>query len=270
MPGRQTGKMTSRTPGPDAGPHAAHDRLLVAGRVAGDLTGAELQRADTLLASCDACRALLADLTDIAAATRHLSPPVRPAELDFRLTPERATALERHRTWRRLLRPFGRNGSAVRPLATAFTTLGLAGLLLATLPTLPLGGGAARFGGPVASVGTRDLSAASVEPLPARTGTEIDAAGRTAVPPVPTTDPKAVDQSGGVDNQGHQGGIAETAGPGAGSAGSSGDGAAVLVPESSGGSGGPDAPIALIILSVGFLGVGIGLLLLRRAALRLR
>ena len=135
--------MTTRTHRPDAGPHDTHDRLLIAARAAGDLTGRDLDRAEVLLAACDRCRALLEELRAIAAATRHLPPAPRPPALDFRLTPDRAAALARGRGWRRFLRPFGRTGiGAVRPLAAAFTTLGVAGLLLAALPMLPFAGAA--------------------------------------------------------------------------------------------------------------------------------
>jgi hypothetical protein len=240
--------MTTRTHGPDAGSHDTHDRLLVAARAAGDLTGRDLDRAELLLAGCERCQGLLGELRAIAGATRGLPPAQRPATLDFRLSPERAASLARGRGWRRFLRPFGRTGmGAVRPLAATFTTLGVAGLLLAALPTLPFTGVATLQTAPGGSAETREANRQSfalatvppsdltVGPLdlkaqaPAIGGASNVAASDEAALSAPT---------GGID-------------PGDGSEGS-GD------------------PAPLVILSVGFLGAGLGLFLLRRAAIRLR
>ena len=139
-PARQSGEMSTRNHGPDAGSHDRHDRLLVAAAAAGDLAGPELARAEALLATCPDCRVLHAELLAIATATRHLPAPVRPPAMDFRITPDRAAELARGGLWRRLLRPFGRPGSGtIRPLAAAFTTLGLAGLMLADPAEPPAG-----------------------------------------------------------------------------------------------------------------------------------
>jgi hypothetical protein len=240
--------MTTRTHGPPSGSHDVHDRLLVAARAAGDLAGRDLDRAELLLAGCERCHGLLGELRAIAAATRSLPPAQRPATLDFRLSPERARRLARGRGWRRLLRPFGRTGiGTIRPLAATFTTLGVAGLLLAALPMLPFTGAATFQTGPGGSSETREanhesfaLATApsgdlSFDPLvlkaqaPSVGGTLNVAASDEAALGAPT---------GGIE-------------PGDGSKGS-GD------------------PAPLVILSTGFLGTGLGLFLLRRAAIRLR
>src|SRR5512143_2621071 len=122
--------------------HARHDRTLIAGHAAGDLVEADRSRAEALLASCAGCSDLHRDLLAIASATRSLPAPKAPAR-DFRLTPAQAERLRRRSWLRAALRPFGTPRSVVRPMAAAFTSLGVAGLLVATaLPAL-LGGGAA-------------------------------------------------------------------------------------------------------------------------------
>lgn len=115
--------------------HAAHDPLAVA--EAADRGG----RLPAGLASCAECTALHADLVAIAAAVPTAALPPRPR--DFTLTPADAARL-RPGGWRRLLAAIGSSRDVVtRPLAIGFTTLGLAGLLVATVPGALPGGGAA-------------------------------------------------------------------------------------------------------------------------------
>jgi len=122
--------------------HAQHDINLIAGHAAGDLTDTEQSRADALLTSCSSCAELRRDLVAIASATRTNSASA-PAPRDFRLTPAQAASLRRGRWIKSLLRPFAAPGSTSRPLAMAFTSLGLAGLLvLNILPSLFGSGGA--------------------------------------------------------------------------------------------------------------------------------
>jgi hypothetical protein len=276
--------MRTRNHGPDTGSHDTHDRLLVAAAAAGDLAGPELASAHALLETCPDCRVLHAELLAIAAATRHLPAPVRPPAMDFRITAHRAAELARGGLWRRLLGPFGRSGSpAIRPLAAAFTTLGVAGLLFATLPNLPLGG--ATGGGYLTTVGqsgeTRDITAASVEP-------------EVAVPPgaaslAPTDRDTAAEQTTGtpfgslaqpLPSAYADGSLSSftssTKGGGTATAPPDVAGAATAPPESAGDrlafavgddSGGPSP---LVLLSLGLLAIGLGLFLLRRLALRLR
>ncbi|HEX5589907.1 MAG TPA: hypothetical protein VFX65_06425 [Candidatus Limnocylindrales bacterium] len=258
--------MTTRSHGPNAGSshrHATHDRILIAARAAGDLEGRDLDRAEALLAECGDCRLLHAELRAIAGSTRDLPPAVRPPTLDFRIAPGRATELRRGAGLRRLLGPFGRSGDrTVRPLALTFSTLGVAGLLLAALPMLPFGGGALFIAATGASPDTREVQVATMDPgaMPPEdlatgdTAGGIDTSGGEPTSPI-KNDNGSGDPGAPVDEGGGGGG--EAAGPGAGT---SGDG------DLRAGGG----PTPLVLLSVGFLGAGIGLYLLRRVALRLR
>lgn len=116
--------------------HARHDLALIAGHAAGDLADSERPLADTLLAGCTACVDLRRDLVAIAAATRALPAPFTLAR-DLRLDPAQAKRLRRGSWLRGALRPFAAGDNAVRPMAAAFTSLGVAGLLVATvLPSL--------------------------------------------------------------------------------------------------------------------------------------
>jgi hypothetical protein len=116
--------------------HVSHDPALIAGHAAGDLSDTDRVHADALISSCTECAGLRRDLVAITAATRSLPAPDMPAR-DFRLHPEQADRLRRGSWLRAALRPFAARRSAVRPMAAAFTSLGLAGLLVATvIPSL--------------------------------------------------------------------------------------------------------------------------------------
>jgi hypothetical protein len=133
-------------PRPPLGPlvatddHESHDALLIAAYTAGDLEEDDLQRAVTLIARCDECSTLAADLGAIASAAASLPAARRPR--DFTITPEQAAAL-RKGGWRRFLSGLTSPRSVLAPrLAGALTTLGVAGLLLASLPGMtPQAGG---------------------------------------------------------------------------------------------------------------------------------
>lgn len=122
--------------------HADHDRLLIASFADRSVSETDRSLAEAQMAGCDACARLHSDLVALAAATRSLPTPARPRE--FLLSPEDAARL-RVRGWRRILSIFGSAGDAFsRPLAIGLTTLGLAGLLVGTVPTLlPTGAPAA-------------------------------------------------------------------------------------------------------------------------------
>lgn len=125
--------------------HPTHDLPLVAAHAAGDLLESDRTRAEALLQSCPDCADLHRDLLAIAAATPSLPAPAARTR-DFQLTPEHAVRLRRGSWLRAALRPFGATRSAVRPMAAAFTGLGIAGLLVAAaLPGLA-GGSAATIG----------------------------------------------------------------------------------------------------------------------------
>jgi anti-sigma factor RsiW len=111
--------------------HARHDQLLIAGHAAGDLSDTDRASADALIASCQSCADVRRDLVAIAAATRSLPAPARLR--DFQLEAEQAARLRRGSWLRGLLRPFAASSSPVRPMAAALSSLGLAGLFVATV-----------------------------------------------------------------------------------------------------------------------------------------
>ena len=97
--------------------------------------------ARALLATCLECARLYADLLALAVAFPSSSTPAR--RRDFTLTVADAERL-RPRGLRRWLGQIGTSRDTItRPLAIGFTTLGLAGLLVVTVPgALPGSGGA--------------------------------------------------------------------------------------------------------------------------------
>lgn len=112
-----------------------HDEDLVARLAADDLPAdePEVLVARAWVAECPACAELVTDLLAIASATAALPPPRRTR--DFRLTEADAARL-RPAGWRGLVGRFGSPTFAfTRPLAAGMATLGIAGLLLATLPS---------------------------------------------------------------------------------------------------------------------------------------
>ena len=113
--------------------HAAHDRLLIANLVDRSVSDSERTRGEEQLAACRDCTLLHADLVALSAATRALPVPARPR--DFSLTPADAQRVRVH-GWRRMLAAIGSTRDVFsRPLALGLTTLGVAGLLVATIPS---------------------------------------------------------------------------------------------------------------------------------------
>ena len=207
--------------------------------------------------------------------------------MDFRITPERAAELARGGLWRRLLQPFGRPGSgAIRPLAAAFTTLGLAGLMLAALPNIQLGGSSAgdRYLSPIGqAVESRDMTP---EQAPAATSESATGALRDAVSLAPTDGDIAAELTTGepfgtlaqpLPSAYADGSmptfISTTKGGGTATATAS---PVVAIPEAADDglafavSDNPAGPLPLVLVSLALLGIGLGLFLLRRLALRLR
>jgi hypothetical protein len=118
--------------------HAQHDPLLVASLAADDLAGADRDRANAQIATCADCAELHADLILIARATAALPAVVAPR--DFTLSPEQAAAL-RPVGWRRLAAAIsGSRPLMSRQLGIGLATIGLAGLLVSTLPSIQFGG----------------------------------------------------------------------------------------------------------------------------------
>jgi hypothetical protein len=173
------------TPAPD---HATHDPELVAAHLDGRLAATDLTRVDGWLAACGACATLRQDLEALVIATRSLPTPARPR--DFSLSVEDARRARSGR-WHRLVAAIGSpRDTFTRPLALGLTTLGIAGLLVANVPSMLTFGSAT---GAAPQVGTTEASEASEAPgfqgnaaAPAPTG-ETDTAGG---------EPAGVDTSG--------------------------------------------------------------------------
>jgi hypothetical protein len=125
--------------------HTDHDALLIAAHAAGDVARSDQQNAARLVAGCPDCARLHADLIALAHATARLPVPRRPRE--FTLSPDDA-ARARRSGWRKLLGVLaGPRFAAARPVGAAFATLGVAGLLLASLPGIPLAASTSGAGG---------------------------------------------------------------------------------------------------------------------------
>ena len=182
-PERAADRLGQEMPKP-AADHAAHDPVLVSAYVDGRLDGADRTRVDGWLAGCGACAELRQDLDDLVVATRALPTPSRPR--DFTLSPEEA-----HRAraggWRRLIAAIGSpRDTFSKPLAVGLTTLGIAGLIVATVPST-LSFGSAAGSAPLVQVTDGSAAPAYVEnaaPGPDETS-ELDTAG--GEPPIDTT-----------------------------------------------------------------------------------
>jgi hypothetical protein len=135
--------MTEPNQPANAGDHAAHDPIWMAALATRnpDLNPTERTRAQSALESCGACADLFADLVALSASIPSASIPTRTRA--FTLTAEDAARL-RPRGFRRLLKAIGSARDGVTfPLALGLTTMGLAGLLVGTVPVLYSGAGAA-------------------------------------------------------------------------------------------------------------------------------
>jgi len=115
-------------------PHSTHDLVLLAAVADRDPDPATQATVEAMIASCADCAAIAEDLRALALALADL-PTSLPAPRDMRLTVGDATRLRGGGLWRAILRPFGTSGMpALRPLAGVLTTLGIAGILLSTVP----------------------------------------------------------------------------------------------------------------------------------------
>ena len=242
------------------GDHARHDRYLIAAHAAGDLSNLDTAAAARLLAECSDCAELHRDLVAIAAAMRAL-PAIARAPRDFRLSAEQADRLGRGSWLRSLLRPFGAARSATRPMAAAFTSLGVAGLLVATIVPGLLGS--------AASAPTRDADFAAGPASTQAPANPQEVAGPTAAaqgapgaaqPSVASVDVKQAEDSGMSVAMGGQAG--STAEPDAFDNGAAGANQPLRV------GGTPVNPLALGSLAL--LAAGLALFGLRFAARRLR
>ena len=178
---RLTGEMTDSR---STSAHASHDTILVASLADHSLAASEREAADALVAACGLCAALNADLVALSAATRAMSTPTRPR--DYTLTPDDAARL-RPTGWRRWVAAFGTSRDAFsRPLAVGLTTLGLAGLLVATVPSVLLQGSATS-----APSGAQDTTGNAGGAPGAVTDAGAESASRSADPGAPAAAPSA-------------------------------------------------------------------------------
>ena len=121
--------------------HAVHDTMLVASLADHSLAADERAAAEALVAACGQCADLHADLLALRAATRAMPTPPRPN--DYMLTARDAARL-RSGGWRRFVAILGTSRDALsRPLAVGLTTLGIAGLLVANIPSFSFASGGA-------------------------------------------------------------------------------------------------------------------------------
>ena len=233
--------------------HASHDPLLIAAHLDGTLDAREAIRVHDWLGGCGACITLRSDLAALATATRAMSTPVRPR--DFMLTVADAERA-RGRRWRRALGAIASpRDSFSRPLAIGLTTLGLAGLVVAFIPSASLFGSATSAGATGASAGA---------PQQEMSGTGSGPASEVPALVAPNASP--------LSDASVEGG-AQASPPG----GSANDGAGVAGRDSDKQAGGgragfqdPDAgPAILVVVSLVLLLTGSALALLRWAARRL-
>ena len=145
-----------------------------------DLSPAERSRAQAALESCGPCADLFADLVAISAAIPSAAIPARPR--DFTLTAADAARLQ-PRGLRRLLKAIGSARDGVTfPLAMGLTTMGIAGLLLATIPSALSGAGGAT------SANLSAVGEAAPMPAPASAAAAASAAPAAEAPGAQATD----------------------------------------------------------------------------------
>jgi len=258
--------------------HSTHDTILVASLADHSLPPSERDAAEALIASCGLCAALHADLIALAAATRSMPTPTRPR--DYTLSRQTAARL-RPTGWRRWVAAIGTSRDAFsRPLAMGLTTLGLAGLLVTTVPSaLQVGSAAAPAPAAVENVtGTANGGATrdSAAPDTAGEGAVTGAAGAPSAPAAGFVSsaapaPVASDRLGGPVEPERQSGAPALGDDTGGQAKGSGTGSGQTNDLASVGSG--DASGGIVIapmqaVSGALLLLGVLLFLLRRAARR--
>lgn len=183
-------------PRPD---HAAHDPMWMAALAAKDLDlpPSEMVRARAALESCTACADLFADLVAVSAAIPSAAIPRRPR--DFTLTAADAARLSSRGLGRWLSVIGSARDRITFPLAMGLTTMGIAGLLLATVPDAFYGwAGESRVLSTVGSAVQPGAggAAASAAPAPAPVaGGPAASAAPAAAPEAPTGEPYVASQS---------------------------------------------------------------------------
>jgi hypothetical protein len=269
-----------QVPGAD---HERHDPLLVASLLDRSTGGAERDRAEALVADCVDCAALHRDLVTLRDATRTLPTPRRPRS--YTLSAEDAARLQRT-GWRRLVAMFGSTRDAFsRPLAIGLTTIGLAGLLVATIPGSLSFGGESTAGVPTleqaadgAGANSEALQGSKVAPAASAAPSAFAVGGAPLAPSTePTTAPApaSAEPAPSAESPGtFVGAPAASAGAAALAPQSSDaaqrDGADTTVAESIGEpETAPTARLAVLVLAGLLLAAGLGLFALRWAGRRI-
>lgn len=252
--------------------HPTHDTMLVATLADRTVAGSEREAAEALVATCGMCAALHADLVALSAATRAMPTPARVR--DYTLTSDDAARLRRG-GWRRWVAAFGTSRDMLsRPLAVGLTTLGLAGLLVATVPSALQVGGATSS----SAASSRDVTAGppALGALPEAATDPTD--GRAAAEPpnalLPGAESLLPDQGGtmvarpildSASPESVKGAVTDGVVKGSGSDSAPKDlpatGQEVIARDQTGNS-------SMILVSGAMFIVGVGLLLIRRAARR--
>lgn len=142
--------------------HVDHDLELVAALAASDLEGARRTAAEELVAACDACAALRVDLLALTHATGALPVPRR--RRDFRLTAEQAAALRPGGLRGILAALAGRRFAFTAPLGAGLAAIGVAGILLASLPGMPATAPVAIDAGGAGAAGAEPQATADAAP----------------------------------------------------------------------------------------------------------
>lgn len=192
-------------PSPD---HDKHDRLAIAALAARDrdMDPTEAASARSLVADCTACARLLADLVALSSSLPFAATP--PRTRDFTLSSADAQRLQ-PRGLRHWLRRIGSAGDTfTRPLALGLTTLGIAGLLVATIPGALPGSGASVLSTVGAPVGGAGAAAAPASAAPASAAPAAAASIESLQASPPAASP--VDD-GGVFSGGDSGDPAQSA-----------------------------------------------------------
>jgi hypothetical protein len=229
--------------------HSSHEPFLIARYVEDDVSAAERVHADTLIASCSACRELEDDLRAIhLSLSTDMPTPRRPRA--FRLSPADAERARSASPWDRFLRWVGGPKLGVlQPLGAAALSIGVAVTVVSGLGIAPGGsiGGPADAPAAAPAIGARPPSAgggaAATQDLPERQGVTSaeESAGATpsaaespAAAGAPAT--AAAATSAPQATEGDMAGPAETAaathGAGEGNASASGPPAVRPVPDS--------------------------------------
>lgn len=183
--------------------HARHDPVWMAALAARDpdLSDSERTQAEAALKSCGPCADLFADLLAVSAAIPTAALPTRPR--DFTLTAADAARL-RPRGFRRWLAGIGSVRDGVTfPLAMGLTTMGIAGLLVATVPAAFSGMGGATAAGPElrSAAGAPSQAPEAAAPAPAASAASVPVASAPAASAAPAVGQSDLYASSSPDSQ---------------------------------------------------------------------